>query len=217
MRVYHFLNKQCGLENIRKRRLKIATIMALNDPFEFLGLELSNRELRRAIVKTKKTLAKSRGLLCFSKNWSNPVQWAHYADKHKGLCLGFDVPEEYLVPVTYSSKRLSQEAEKIMDGGEIDEALMLRLLTTKYYHWQYEKELRRFVPLEEKDKNGFYFADFSEDLMLKQVIVGSLSDISRAEVTEALGSLMNKVEVFKARPAFKSFRVVRNKNESLWA
>ncbi len=217
MRVFHFLNKVYGLKDIKDRRIKIATIMELNDPFEFLSLELSHRDLRKAILKTKKTLAKNRGLLCFSKNWSNPVQWAHYADKHKGVCLGFDIPDNNLVPVTYSSKRLIQEAQQIISGGAIDEALMLRLLTTKFYHWHYERELRYFVSLEEKDENGFFYAYFSDVLVLKQVIVGGFSNISRTDVAEALGNLNNEVEVFKARPAFKSFRVVRNTNESLWA
>jgi hypothetical protein len=38
MRLYHFLNAEYGLLNIRHRRLKIARINELNDPFEFLGV-----------------------------------------------------------------------------------------------------------------------------------------------------------------------------------
>ena len=55
--------------------------MELNDPFEFLGAELSDRNFRKAIKKTKKDLSKTKGILCFSKNWKNPVQWSHYTDK----------------------------------------------------------------------------------------------------------------------------------------
>ncbi len=70
MRVFHFLNKKYGLKDIKERRLKIATIMELNDPFELLCLNLSIQELRHAILKTKKDFSKKTGLLCFSKNWS---------------------------------------------------------------------------------------------------------------------------------------------------
>jgi hypothetical protein len=145
MRVYHFVKAKDGLSNLEKRHLKISIIMELNDPFEFLGAELSDRNFRKAIKKTKKDLSKTKGILCFSKNWTNPVQWSHYTDKHKGLCLGFDVPDHFLAKVDYVKERLSQ-------NGEINEELMLKFLTTKFEHWSYEKEYRLFVDLKEKDK-----------------------------------------------------------------
>jgi hypothetical protein len=36
IRVYHFVGAEYGLDDIRRRRLKIATIDDLNDPFELL-------------------------------------------------------------------------------------------------------------------------------------------------------------------------------------
>lgn len=217
MRVFHFLNAEYGLDDIRRRRLKIAQIPDLNDPFELLSIDLSNKDLRRAFQATKEELSKTGGILCFSKKWSNPVLWSHYADKHRGLCLGFKVPKKYLVRVSYTTERLVSEAERLLRTGSTDESTMRRLLSTKYAHWEYEKEMRCFVSLEEKDpKSGLYFAGFSDDLRLVQVIVGARSDVSRTDVAEALGPLGKSVRVFKARLAFKSFRVVRNKDESLW-
>jgi hypothetical protein len=93
---------------------------------------------------------------------------------------------------------------------------MTQLLFTKFSHWSYEDEYRFFVALTDCE-NGFYFAPFSKSLELKQVIVGPESDVTRAKLTEALGTLSQQVETFKARASFKSFRVVRNKNERLWA
>ena len=217
MRVYHFLNKKYGVENIIKRHLKIATIMELNDPFELLGLELSDKKLRRNIFNIRKYISKQFGLLCFSKSWTNPVQWSHYADRHKGIVLGFDVPDKYLFEVEYSSKRLSEEVEKIQSVEKINQNDIKRLLSVKYRHWQYEKEVRWLVRLNKKSSNGLYYKEFSSDLVLKQVIVGLRSCISRCEISDALPGNRNDVEVFKSRSAFKSFRVVRNRNESLWA
>jgi len=59
----------------------------------------------------KNELAQERGLLRFSRDWHNPVLWSHYASRHTGLCLGFDVPDDCLGPVSYSRKRLVVEAE----------------------------------------------------------------------------------------------------------
>ncbi len=209
MRVYHFLNKNYGLENLQKRRLKIAEIMSLNDPFELLSINLSDPLLRRAVNETKVTLSKNRGILCFSKSWRNPVQWAHYSNKHQGICIGFDVPDRHLVKVNYVRNRLKPE-------NVIDEQFMLKLLSTKFSHWRYEQEYRVFISLEDKVA-GYYFKEFSNELVLRQVIVGAMSDISRTDIDQALGDMRAGVEVFKARPAFRTFRIVKQRKESLWA
>ncbi len=217
VRVFHFLNAQYGIDDIKRRRLKISTISDLNDPFELLSIDLSNRNLRKAFLATKEQMSKNRGILCFSMKWSNPVLWSHYADKHRGLCLGFDIPDDHLVPVSYTAKRLVKEAKQLSGTSSINEETMLKFLSTKYAHWKYESEARRFLELEDKDpESALYFADFSEKLKLVQIIVGTRSSVSRSEVSEALGIHQNGVRVFKARLAFRSFRVVRNRNEALW-
>ena len=45
MHVYKFLNAKYALEALEKRRLKIARINELNDPFELLGTNLTDQEL----------------------------------------------------------------------------------------------------------------------------------------------------------------------------
>src|SRR5882724_8377120 len=101
MRVFHFVNEEHGLEDVRKRRLKVATLKDLNDPFELFGVRLADEALRRAFRIMKDELGAKHGLLCFSRSWHNPVLWSHYAAKHTGVCLGFDVPDELLGSVSY--------------------------------------------------------------------------------------------------------------------
>jgi hypothetical protein len=217
MRVYHFVNAEFGLEDIRMRRLKVATLHELNDPFELFGVCLSDESLRRAFEAMKDQLALNRGLLCFSRVWYNPVQWSHYAEKHTGLCLGFDIPDEHLGAINYSRKRLVVEAERFRNAQQLDAQIVTRFLFTKYSHWRYENEVRSFVTLEEKDpEKNLYFANFSDKLCLKTVILGARSSITRVELRDALGDLSGKVETFKARLAFKTFRVVRQRNPKLW-
>lgn len=218
MRVFHFVNAEFGLEDLRMRRLKVATLHELNDPFELFGVSLADESLRRAFTAMKDQLALNRGLLCFSRDWHNPVQWSHYAAKHSGMCLGFDIPDEHLAPITYSRKRLVVETESFRNPHQLDSDVAGRFLLTKYSHWRYENEVRCFVTLEEKDpQKGLYFAQFSEKLRLATVIVGAASTITRSELKEALGDLGSEVEAFKARLAFKTFRVVRQRNSKLWA
>jgi hypothetical protein len=217
MRVYHFVPAGYGLENIRRRRLKIATINELNDPFELLAINLANPELRRALAVVKQQLAATSGMLCFSRRWNNPVQWSHYADKHTGLCLGFDVPDKHLTRVVYSGRRLAVQAERLLHPRDMDQAMALKFLTSKFAHWRYEAEIRAFLSLDEPDpETGFYFADFSDLLALKEVIVGANAIVTRVEVADALGALVTDVRAIKARLAFQTFNVVRQRKSELW-
>jgi hypothetical protein len=212
-RVYHFASWKYGVENISHRRLKLSDINDLNDPFEFLGLVSDNPETIEEFTRMKAQVAENTGLLCFSEDWKNPVQWSHYADRHRGLCLGFDVPEELLAQVTYVSERLDRVPEKGADTQE-KEQFVLKVATTKFSHWSYESEYRLFVRLDTKDEEtGHYFFNFSQELALREVIVGLACGVTQADLREALGSLIGEVEVFKAVAALRRFEVGRERWE----
>jgi hypothetical protein len=221
MRVYYFTKAVHGIEAIRSRRLKIARITELNDPFEFLQVASRNPKTRARYQYVKRALSEYMGLLCFSENWSNPVQWSHYADSHRGICLGFDVKPsaKMMRKIRYVKNRIKPNLQAMKVMGEAAVAHMLDLLTLKFEHWQYEQEHRLFVRLEEKEvETGLYFFNFggSDTLMLREVIVGAQSQISPEEVREALGDLASNVVMQKARLAFRSFEVVRRRNQDLW-
>lgn len=216
-RVYHFVELKYGLDDLKHRRLKIAELQKLNDPFEFLGANLSNPELRRAFIAMKNQMATNRGILCFSRDWRNPVQWSHYAERHTGLCLGFDVPSRHLADVNYSRKRFAIEVRQLLKLRELDSETAKRLLFTKYSHWRYENEIRAFLTLDETDpETGLYFADFSDSLKLVEVIMGASCSVTKSDLLDALGDLQGDVSVTKARLAFGSFRVVLQRNKHLW-
>lgn len=211
MRVYHFLNEEYGLESIEKRRLKISRFDDLNDPFEFFAIELTNKSWRKALQDTKSDLAKEDGMLCFSKSWHSPLLWGHYADKHRGLCLGFDVIEKPLIDVTYIKDRIDELP------SEINEETMRRWISTKYVDWAYEDETRAFLNLNDICENtGHYFSDYSSEMELKKVIVGCESKITRRRLNQALGSKYSDVIRFKARASFKKFKILKNQNQKLW-
>lgn len=93
MRLYHFTSRDYGLSNLAQRRLKIATLDDINDPFELEAFSLTNAADRPTYRRFKDEWSKRFGILCFSRSWSNPVQWSHYGEKHRGMCLGFDVDD----------------------------------------------------------------------------------------------------------------------------
>jgi len=199
-RAYHFVSFHHGLDNLRQKHLKISLLDDLNDPFELWAITQPDQRLRQAFRATKETMARQYGLLCFSLDWHNPLLWSHYADRHRGLALGFDVDEQILRRVVYRKTRPALKA--------IDMQVANWLLFTKYEDWNYEQEARVFTSLKDRDRaTGLYFADFGEQLTLREVIVGPLCSATAPQLLEAAGSIED-VEFRKARLAFNSFRVV---------
>jgi len=97
MRVYNLTTAQYALSNIALRRLKVARYDQLNDPFELLAIDVASRDLRAGILAKKTQVHSQEGLICFSRSWKNPLLWSHYAEKHAGIGLGFEIPENLLV------------------------------------------------------------------------------------------------------------------------
>lgn len=212
MRLYHFLKEEHAIDDLKNRHLKIAQFEDLNDPFEMLAIRLPNPIDRLAFTNMKKEMSKDNGLICFSKEWSNPVIWSHYADRHKGICLGFDIsenlPDDALIPIEYEAERLAVEILDAEGNLKIDETLIKKISATKYDSWKYEQEVRILVNLNEKDiESGFFFFDFEGSLMLREVILGAERNKDVSKIQTILKSYEN-VRLIQSRMAFRSFRIV---------
>jgi hypothetical protein len=203
MKVFYFTSSEYAFKNIEFSRIKISKFDNLNDPFELLGIELKNNDVRDALTKEKSLISKNLGLICFSEDWQNPVQWGHYANNHKGICLGFEVDNGRLHKVDYVKSRLSTETFYNSDKQQ-------RLLTTKFSHWSYEKEHRVIIDLQPATLNSrqLYFEKFSESIVLKEVIIGCESSVTQNEVVDICKAGNQKVKVYNARAAFRDFKIV---------
>ena len=85
------------------------------------------------------------GIVCFSQVRDDILMWAHYADKHKGICFEFDGSDNCYFfgkaqPVEY-------EDYTQIPLDEDRERQMTRVILTKSKHWLYEKEYRIFRPV----------------------------------------------------------------------
>jgi len=120
MRLYHFIDQRYGIDNSEKRRLKLSRIKDLNDPFELLSMDLSENGHKEEFEALKLKISEDLGILCFSQCWRNPVQWSHYAENHKGVCLGFEMKQEDAFKVEYIEKRYNKEFTKKLLEGDLD-------------------------------------------------------------------------------------------------
>lgn len=209
MLVYKFRTAEWGLKALSKKTIKISKWNELNDPFELAAGDLSEREDRKKYHQYKEKLSKNEGLISFCGGWNNPVIWSHYADNHRGLALGFDIPDDKLSKIIYIKKRLPKRFSEITKE---------ELTLTKFHHWSYEDEFRLVVSLKNDDvvKDGdVYTLPFGHEITLKRVIIGCEYEKQKDEnFTHSL--LDNGIDIITARAAFKEFMIVRQKLKRLW-
>jgi len=219
MRLYYMTSADIGLIILRERRLKLSLYDELNDPFELLSHALGDKLMRKAHKALKEHFTKTKGVICFSDNWKSPVMWAHYAQKHYGFCLGFDLPvgppdQEYVYAMNYEPERLRFEFEKEKWTEEVGLSFIRQIMTTKAKAWEYEQEWRAMADLKEQAPNGYYYVDFSERMQLREVILGARNTMSVGKVAKIVkekGPLPASVQVLRARVAHETFSIVRNK------
>jgi hypothetical protein len=215
-RLYHFTTARFALDDLRKKHLKIATFDDLNDPFELKSVNLCNPLHAQAFDGIeglseghKASVARKWGVLCFSEKKTDLLQWAHYADRHKGICLGFDVSggKGKFGRVHYKAYRIAFPEEQNMDV-----AFSWKLLSTKSKDWKYEKEWRVFLELqdsvtEEGTGRELYFADFGPELVLKDVILGASCKISVEEVRQAMNGYADEVCISRVHLSCRKFEL----------
>lgn len=95
----------------------------------------------------------TNGILSLAKNNNCPLMWSHYADQHKGFCIGYDVSVnqfDNIFPLNYGGKRFitteqihdmlfnSNDDIKAAAKKEIDDVVLL----SKASSWNYENEYR---------------------------------------------------------------------------
>ena len=89
-----------------------------------------------------------KGIVSFAERDDCPLMWSHYGDQHRGICLGYSVPEKSTVDVqkvAYGGARLVKASDvgAMLDGDDeararVDAAVMLK----KAESWSYEREWR---------------------------------------------------------------------------
>lgn len=216
MRAYRFLCAKYALQALEEKRLKISRIDQLNDPFELAAPVSNDARHRQAFRKMKSEMARDRGLLCFSRDWQNPLLWSHYADRHQGIALGFDLPDDEVFHVIYRKSRVGCDWARFMDFDSYALGVIDKVMRSKFSHWTYENEVRAHIALDHSTvENDLYFFNFSEGATLREVIVGPQCEIGRTQIAPLVSKMKPRVCIKQARLAFRSFRVVEQHDSRL--
>jgi hypothetical protein len=231
MRLYNYLSLEHAIDNLVKRRIKISTYDDMNDPFELRGAWMSDADFHRALTE----VSKKGGVVCFSEMDSEVLLWSHYAVKHRGCCIDFEVAESEALQPTVSVKRPkeisfdrspSYEMERLgIESGDsspeshpgFEEAIKRYLprttaiLFSKYEGWNYEKERRLLIKLQPSQKDGnHYFAEFDGNIRPVEVLLGArCTQADEERLRPAVNGYDPPLPIIRTGFAKDEFKIVR--------
>jgi hypothetical protein len=220
MKLYYFTETKWALEALKNQRLKVSNFNDLNDPFELLSPVASDKVNREIFKRNKNRIADAFRLICFSERFLSPVMWAHYAMKHTGMVLEFEILDSLVEKVNYEQTR------PVIDHKEYskwtDEKLFKftrDIMTAKYEEWSYEEEWRFLllesevkvveVPIKCGNVKKLEFMEFAQDFRLIGLHKGSLNNTPDDEIRQSIPK-GEAIIVTNARLAFNSYSIVSN-------
>ena len=111
---YYFTPTKYALEAVKNHRLKAAELDKANNPYELMPIRWDNPTDEQISQRVKSDLSQVLKMICFSKTYKDPSLWGHYANRCKGICLGFDIktlkgegidPIDNIREVTYEEEK----------------------------------------------------------------------------------------------------------------
>ncbi|MBB4402923.1 MULTISPECIES: DUF2971 domain-containing protein [Rhizobium/Agrobacterium group] len=148
----------------------------VDDPETFLLRSYSERELLRQYDK---------GVVSMSERWDSPLMWSHYGDQHRGICIGYSIPDNAVRDVRkvqYGGGRIvaASLVASMLQGDvaaqqQVDDLVLLR----KAEDWGYECEWRLIgnrgsqdSPLELEDITFGIRCDMAVKFAIVQALMG---------------------------------------------
>lgn len=207
---YHFLSSKYATHDLERKMIRVSTLDTLNDPFELMPyLRYGEKEKIRRYMDVRKQISDLYGLLCFSKTWEEPLLWSHYADKHKGIAIGFEINSSDIFDVVYDPNPIRKQFDLTSDLI-INKNLFLELAQIKYINWQYEQESRILLKLNDCTKiDGHYFIELGNSLKVKEVRLGANYDYkaTRMEYIFKLLTIYSGAEVIPCRLERQGYKI----------
>jgi hypothetical protein len=215
---YRPMNSEFTEDIFRECRMYYPAPSQLNDPFDCrFQVSMINAPLQqfknangndlRTFVEAWFRDESKNDVCVFSLSATNsePLMWSHYADHHKGICIGIKVPSDnelhqiryehvpgtlYFADLFPTTRNDSRFKKSIID-----------ILTTKGHEWSYEKEWR-CIEFGGKGPRPL------PNSLLQEVIFGCrTSESDKQLVKEWLGPRCGSVRILEARMKERAFEL----------
>jgi hypothetical protein len=172
------------------------------------------KDFKKSILSIRENWNEKMGVVCLSESPNIIQMWAHYADNHRGIVIALDEnqfvkdrmalvkvccrDEMVLLPVTATPEKLEQYDKYIDD-----------VIRRKESNWRYEKEVRLYANLTEKDKDGYYYFDIPQS-SITEIYLGLMSP----ETTEIIAKSIkqrkeyNHLRIYKMDRHESAFKLI---------
>lgn len=189
----------CKFLPVIESQKDFASVMAQRQTLDYDKEEVRNKieekdGLIELVTKAVDNVMNRKGICCFAKKDTEILMWSHYADNHKGICLGFDVREDpgffvfpMIIDYTENYPKVDVSRKNGMDN------YVTTLLKNKYLGWAYEDEVRVYKP----SPKVYSF----HPKALKSVIFGCKADeveIEKVKKAVSENPNLHHVEFYKA-------------------
>lgn len=183
MILYKYVSFGAGLKILETSTIGFSQPKFFNDPFDLPAYPREGRlghlddVFGRIRTMAKEMLwADNTGILSLTRTATNPLMWAHYADKHKGMVIGIDAKSAGLtdeahnfIPAHYGSVIYVSARPSSPYIGQSDVGIAVgethhfppehyeklqRLFLHKPLCWAYEEEVRVLKCLKGIDEKG---------------------------------------------------------------
>lgn len=167
------------------------------------------------------------GVLSLTEDCLNLLMWSHYADSHKGICVGIkvsalgdrripDSSDWRVLAGLHKMEYVSQYPET--DVGKTDSFLDIvdKQLSTKCEEWKYEKEWRglmmtRGKPFCEKLLDSDRIMNLGPDAIERVVLGKRTPDVVAKEISELIRGSNERPQLFRAERKYDSFKLYLEK------
>jgi len=114
--------------------------------------ENHTRLMRDVLESRLQIMDRKQRIVCFSQEarhpWEEILLWSHYADSHRGVRIGFNMPAALpppmvLAPMRYQEARCSASFQEITDPNS-NSKWAIEAMMVKSKGWEYEREVRLF-------------------------------------------------------------------------
>lgn len=123
---------------LKKKGVYKSNYRFFNDPFDPFFKQF-NTCISESLEKIR--------ISCFTKTNDNLLMWAHYANEHKGICLGYKIKKlednVFLDKIIYEPLKVDWDSKRQVILSEKEEELTIyEVFIRKHSRWDYEEEYR---------------------------------------------------------------------------
>lgn len=150
--LYKYLTYDSAEKLLEYSTLQFSRPVAFNDPFDSIPKDNEKGSPFEGIDHS------DLFVLCLTRSPANALMWAHYANEHSGVVIGFDIDkikalhEDCFIPVT--------KGEIIYTKTRPPKSMTAKKFLYKSLEWSYEEEVRVV-------KRAKYLTDFNKEGLRK--------------------------------------------------